>query len=278
MQPRIELLSSGLISRILDEAFQLMMNPGIKVLSPRARILLASGGAHVDGESPVVRIPEKVGRAALESVPSVFDLFDRLGRPTVTYGGNTVQFDPGSCAVHVLDPDTCEHRPAKTPDLVRIVKVAEMLPQYDAQSTAVVCDDVPKAIGDLYRLYVVLLYSLKPIVTGAFSNSTLQAMFEMLALFAGGRQGLADRPQAVFDVCPSPPLIWSEFGAENSDFSGRGPDAGGNRVYAFGRSSLAGDALGDDHATCSRMPQRNNYPPARPTGLADRLGRRAGDF
>ncbi len=215
MQPRVELLSSGLISRILDEAFQLMMNPGIKVLSPRARVLLASGGAHVDGESPVVRIPEKVGRAALETVPSVFSLFDRLGRPTITYGGNTVQFDPGSCAVHVLDPDTLEHRAAKTADLVRIVQVAEMLPQYDAQSTAVVCDDAPKAIGDLYRLYIVLLYSLKPIVTGAFSNSTLQAMLEMLALFAGGRQGLADRPQAVFDVCPSPPLIWSEFGAEN---------------------------------------------------------------
>jgi trimethylamine--corrinoid protein Co-methyltransferase len=40
-------------------------------------------------------------------------------------------------------------------------------------------------------------------------------MFDMLAIFAGGRKGLADRPQAVFDVCPSPPLIWSEFGAQN---------------------------------------------------------------
>jgi trimethylamine---corrinoid protein Co-methyltransferase len=40
-------------------------------------------------------------------------------------------------------------------------------------------------------------------------------MFDMLALFAGGLQALADNPQAVFDVCPSPPLIWSEFGADN---------------------------------------------------------------
>jgi trimethylamine--corrinoid protein Co-methyltransferase len=148
-------------------------------------------------------------------VPSTFRLFDRLGVSKVTYGGDAVQFDPGSSAVHVLDPETLEHRAPKSADLARLVKVAEMLPQYDAQSTAVVCDDVPQKIGDLWRLYVVLTYSAKPVVTGAFSISTLQAMVDMLALFAGGHAELKAKPQAVFDVCPSPPLIWSSFGAEN---------------------------------------------------------------
>jgi trimethylamine--corrinoid protein Co-methyltransferase len=40
-------------------------------------------------------------------------------------------------------------------------------------------------------------------------------MIEMLSIFAGSRQALAEKPLAVFDVCPSPPLIWSEFGSEN---------------------------------------------------------------
>jgi len=40
-------------------------------------------------------------------------------------------------------------------------------------------------------------------------------MVDMLAIFAGGRKALADKPLAVFDVCPSPPLIWSKFGSEN---------------------------------------------------------------
>jgi trimethylamine--corrinoid protein Co-methyltransferase len=40
-------------------------------------------------------------------------------------------------------------------------------------------------------------------------------MFDMLAILAGGRQALAQKPLAVFDVCPSPPLIWSNFGAQN---------------------------------------------------------------
>jgi len=223
MQPKIELLSQNLIERILDEAFQLMMKPGIKVQHAEARELLGSAGCEVDEENQVVRIPESVARKALETVPSQFYLYDREGNPKVTYGGDAVHFDPGSSGVHVLDPNTLEHKPSYTADLARIVKVAEMLPQYDAQSTAVVCNEVPKEIGDLYRLYVVLMHSQKPIVTGAFTNDTLHNMIDMLAIFApstelragGSRVALAEKPQAVFDVCPSPPLIWSKFGAGN---------------------------------------------------------------
>ncbi len=215
MQPKLELLSSELTARILDEAFQLMTNPGIRVLSAQARELLAAGGAQVDAATNVARIPEKTVRLALDSMPKVFYLYNRMGERTITYGGNEVHFDPGSSSVNILDPDTLKHRPAHTEDLVRLVKVAEMLPQYDAQSTAVVCDDVPKDIGDLYRLYIVLMHSVKPVVTGSFTNRNLQAMIEMLALFAGGREELAARPQAVFDACPNPPLTWGNFAADN---------------------------------------------------------------
>ena len=215
MQPKLELLTQGLIDRILDEAFQLMLKPGIKVQSKEARNLLAEAGAQVDANTDVVRIPEMVARKALDTTPHTFSLYDRNGNPKVFFGGDSVHFDPGSSGVHVLDPDTLEHKPSYAADLARLVKVTEMLPQYDAQSTAVVCNEIPMAVGDLYRLYVVLLFSSKPIVTGSFSIKTLQSMIDMLEIFAGSRSALADKPQAVFDVCPSPPLIWSEFGSQN---------------------------------------------------------------
>jgi trimethylamine---corrinoid protein Co-methyltransferase len=215
MQPKLELLSRELIERILSEAYQLMMNPGIKVQSAEARQLLADAGARVSCEDDIVFIPQKVVAEALQSVPRSFHLYDRRGSPAITYGGDTVQFDPGSSGVNIFDPETLEHKPSHAADLVKIVKIAEMLPQYDAQSTAIVCNEIPKAVGDLYRLFIVLLYSNKPVVTGSFSISTLDTMIEMLSIFAGGRRALAEKPQAVFDVCPSPPLIWSEFGSQN---------------------------------------------------------------
>ncbi|MEK6752397.1 MAG: trimethylamine methyltransferase family protein [Chloroflexota bacterium] len=215
MQPKLSLLNDELIARILDEAYQLMLKPGIKVQNAEARQLLADAGAQVNEETMVVRIPEQIARNALKTVPSQFYLYDYEGNPKVQYGGDAVHFDPGSSGICVLIPETLEHKTAETADLIRIIKVAESLPQYDAQSTAVVCDDVPKELHDLYRLYLVMLFSKKPIVTGAFTNTTVHHMIDMLAIFAGGRENLREHPRAIFDACPSPPLIWSNFGAGN---------------------------------------------------------------
>lgn len=215
MQPQLRILSPELIPQIIDEAFQLLLKPGIKVQRAEARDLLAGAGAQVDKTHDVVQIPEEVARKALETVPKEFFLYDKLGEPTVHYGGDAVHFDPGSSGVNVLDADTRQHRPATSSDLIKVIKIADQLWQYDAQSTALVCSEIPKEIGDLYRLYLVLLYSNKPVVTGAFSIQTTSTMIDMLAIFAGGRNALAAKPTAIFDVCPSPPLIWSSFGSQN---------------------------------------------------------------
>ena len=213
MQPTLSLLEPPLIERILREAFTLISERGVTVQAQLATEVLSSAGAHV--ENGIAHIPEALARRAIETVPRTFSLYNRAGEPAVIYGGNNVQFDPGSSCVHVLDTDTLEHRMTETADLVRLVQVAEMLPQYAAQSTAVVCNEVPKDMGDLYRLFVVLEYSDKPIVTGAFSPHTVPVMIEMLAADSGGHAALRAKPRAIFDVCPSPPLHWSEFAAQN---------------------------------------------------------------
>lgn len=213
MRPHLQLLAPDLLQRILDEAFELLQNPGIRAGSDEVVELLRAAGAEVkDG---VARIPAQLARACLSSVPREFHLYNRHGEPVVHYGGDSVQFDPGSSCVQVLDADTLDARASMESDLVRIVQVTEMLPQFAAQSTAVVCNDAPSEIGDLYRLYVVLKYSNKPVVTGAFSSEGLGAMIELLAIDSGGHERLRKKPRAIFDVCPSPPLNWSEFGAHN---------------------------------------------------------------
>lgn len=215
MQPLLNLLSEELTQRVLDEAFQLMIEPGIKVQSPLARKLLADAGTQVNEAHEIVQISEKMAREALSSVPRDFYLYNRSGEKIVHYGGDSVHFDPGSCGVHILDPDTLEHQPSISQDLIRVIKITEVLPQYDAQSTAILCNEIPKEIGDLYRLYLVLLFSSKPVVTGAFATKTTQVMFDMLSIVAGSKEASVAKPLAIFDVCPSPPLLWSEFGANN---------------------------------------------------------------
>ena len=213
MRPRFQILDPALLQRIIDEAFELIATLGAKVASPEARDLLASAGAQV--ENGIARFPKALVQRALESAPKEFFLYNRSGQRAVHYGGDDVHFDPGSSCLNILDSQTQQPRPALSADLVRMVKVAEMLPEFAAQSTAMVCNDVPSEIGDWYRLLLVLLYSAKPVVTGAFGAETLAIMFELLAADAGGMDALREKPRAIFDVCPSPPLDWSEFASYN---------------------------------------------------------------
>jgi trimethylamine--corrinoid protein Co-methyltransferase len=220
MRPRIQLLTPELIGRILREAFELLMSPGVRVGSAVVELLRSAGvEVGVAASDGVARIPEPLVRKCLASMPRDFYLYNRQGEKAVHYGGDDVHFDPGSCCVQMLDPETLEARPSETRDLVRIVQVTEMLPQFAAQSTAVVCNDacndLPSAIGDLYRLLVVLQHSDKPVVTGSFSAAGLQGMIDLLAADSGSPDKLRQKPRAVFDGCPSPPLNWSEFGSHN---------------------------------------------------------------
>ncbi len=222
-------------------------------------------------------IPEAMVRRALDTVPRAFDLYGRAGEAAVRYGQGVVHFDPGSSGVAVLDPDTLDTRQSQAADLVRITRVADSLPAYDAVSTAVVAHDVPTEIGDLYRLFLVMLHSSKPVVTGAFTPRGSAVMIDLLALDSGGREALAEKPRAVFDVCPSPPLTWSEFACRNVMDLGPGARAGRAHLDAAGRRGRPGDA-GRVHRPARRGDAGRRRPaPAGRGRFAHRLGWSADD-
>jgi trimethylamine---corrinoid protein Co-methyltransferase len=193
MRPQLELLAKPLIERILEEAFYLIEDPGVRGAPYVIDLLRADGVTVKDG---IAHIPEPLARRLLDLVPRGFCLYDRSGKPAVGYGGDDVNFDPGSSCLNVLDPQTQQARPAMSADLVRLVQIAEMLPQFAAQSTAMLCNDVPQEIGDWYRLLLVLWYSEKPVVTGAFSAQLARARNRVGELISSyERQALAPEIQ-----------------------------------------------------------------------------------
>jgi trimethylamine:corrinoid methyltransferase-like protein len=215
LRPKLELLSRETVGRAIDEAYELLRDPGVRVHYDEALRILADAGAEVDFESRVAKIPHALAERAVATVPTSFHLYNLEGEAVVHYGGDDVQFDPGSAAIEFVDFRARESRTPVTKDCEDFVRLAEMLPHVDALATSIVCGDVPQAMADWYRLYLLLLYGRKPIVTGAFSVEGFPIMHQLLAAAAGGAQALAAKPRAVFDVCPSPPLLWSEITCAN---------------------------------------------------------------
>jgi trimethylamine--corrinoid protein Co-methyltransferase len=215
IRPKLDFLAPETVQRALDEAYELLWEPGVRVHYDEALQLLAEAGATVDTESRVARIPRKIAERAVDSAPNSFYLHNFDGEPVIHYGGDNVHYDPGSAAIEIADYGSNESRVPHTGDCEDFVRVAEMLPQIDAIATSIVCGDVPQAMADWYRLYLLLCYARKPIVTGTFAIESFAIMHELLVTVSGSAEALAEKPRAVFDVCPSPPLLWSDITCAN---------------------------------------------------------------
>jgi trimethylamine--corrinoid protein Co-methyltransferase len=205
----LELLDSRQVERIVDEACGVLTSTGVLVENDDAKRLLEGAGAVEAGGR--FRISEELVRAALATAPSHVLLYDRDGAPAMDVGGTRVHFDPGSAAIYILDPSTRRRRNATTSDVVNLIRLVDRLPNYAAQSTAIVPADVPADVGDRYRLYLSLQHGRKPIITGTFRKDGFAPMRAMLAAVRGGEEDLARKPLAIFDCCVSPPLKWTDL-------------------------------------------------------------------
>lgn len=214
-RPRLTLLDEPTVRRILDEAVQLLGDPGVRIHSERALALLDGAGARIDRAAQAAHLPAGLVERCLATAPRRFALYTTLGEPAVQYAGDEVHFDPGSAAIEILDYKATTARAPVTRDLIRAAQLADRLPEFDAVSTCLVPSDVPERIGDLYRLLICLTHSTKPIITGAFGVESWRVMRDMLVAVRGSAAALRAQPLAVFDVCPSPPLLWSDFIVEN---------------------------------------------------------------
>jgi len=211
--PRISFLSRNDIEAIHASSLEVLEGTGVLVKDPNAVELLEGAGCRV--EAQVVHMPPSLVEECLKKAPSSIGLHMRDGDGNLEVGGDNVIYNPGSSVIYIIDRDTGEMRRALTRDLVQLVRLVDALEYVHAQSTAIVPADVSEAISDLYRLYIILKNSSKPIVTGAFTKEGLIDMKRMLEAVVGGPEELAKAPRAIFDVCPSSPLMWSDVTCQN---------------------------------------------------------------
>jgi trimethylamine--corrinoid protein Co-methyltransferase len=211
VRPKLELLSKDLIKKIIEEALVILEKQGVFVENKEALELFKGAGMKIDSSTQRVHITPQLVMDSLSTTPPVIKMYDRSGEKEFIVGKDEIHFDPGSAAVTILDSKTQEARKAVTEDLVKFVRLTECLKHLHFQSTGLISSDVPEIIADSYRLYLGLQFSIKPMVTGTFRVEGFKPMYEMLVTIRGSAKKLAQKPLAIFDACPSPPLKWSNL-------------------------------------------------------------------
>jgi trimethylamine--corrinoid protein Co-methyltransferase len=206
----MEILEPALVSRIVDEALSVLEKTGVLVENPHAFKRLVEIGLTGNEETHRITFPRKALEEALATAPSSLTLHDRDGNPAATLEGDEVHFVPASSALRILDRKTQEIREGSSKDFVDYVKIADGLKNISYLSTAFIPRDIPQDIADAWRLYMVLSFSKRPIVSGAFTHFGVPRMGELMSYFREGREDLARKPMAIFTCCPNTPLRWGE--------------------------------------------------------------------
>ncbi|MHA1913719.1 MAG: trimethylamine methyltransferase family protein [Promethearchaeota archaeon] len=209
IRPQIRVLDEEHKGLILEEAKTILETQGVFIENQQAIAMFDKLG--LNHEDKRYFIPSDLIKKCLDTTPDQIKLFDREGEEHIVLKEDQVHFDPGSAAIFILDESTGEIREGKSEDFIRFSKVVEQLKYIDAQSTALIYQDVPKEAQDWHRLYLALSNCHKPIVTGTFRKESFSIMKEMLLACRNSEDDLARKPLAIFDACPSPPLKWSDL-------------------------------------------------------------------
>ncbi len=218
MRPKLSFLTDTDVDRIIDAALTVLEKVGLHIGSARVTDLVAAfDGAAVDGER--VRMSRDLVERALENVPAEVRLYPQDDGDPVVLAGDEVNYVAGTTVPYIYDPTVEGLRQPTSIDIVNHAKVLNHCKHIDLQAGSFVANDVPKPITGAYRYYLGLLFSPKPMFSGAFGISDIQVIWDLLCAMAGGEKALVDRPLSLMCVNPSSPLGLTEVVAEMTMFT-----------------------------------------------------------
>jgi trimethylamine--corrinoid protein Co-methyltransferase len=216
MRPTLNIISDELISRIVEEAKRILAETGMDIRGASLRQRLLDHGLKTDASGERILFPADVVERAIETTPETFTLFDRDGSPHAEIGGDNVNFVPGSSGLKILDHRSGETRLANSTDFVEYVRLTDGLKNIAYLATAFSTNqDIEPQVSDAWRLYMSLITSKRPVVSGAFSEHGVPRMVEMLRLFRDDEREMFARPQSIFTITATGNFRYGDDSCQN---------------------------------------------------------------
>jgi trimethylamine--corrinoid protein Co-methyltransferase len=216
MRPSLNVLSDELTTRILDEAKRLMAETGMEIRGAGMKQRLLDHGLKTDASGKRILFPPEVVERAIADAPKSFTLYDRDGAPYTEIGGDKVHYTPGSSGLKIMDHRTGGTRLSNSIDFIEYARLCDTLEHVAYPSTAFSTNkDIESQVSDAWRLYMLLITSKKPMVSGAFSEHGVERMVEMLQMFRTDRAELIAKPQAIFTITATGNFRFGEDSCQN---------------------------------------------------------------
>ncbi len=216
MRPTLNVLSDELIRKILDEAKRIMAETGMEIRGESMRQRMLDHGLKTDETGKRLLFPADVVDKAIADAPKSFTLYNRDGEPHAEIGGNNVHFVPGSSGLKILDHRSGVTRLSNSTDFIEYARLCDGLEHIAYLATAFSTNkDIESQVSDAWRLYMSLITSKKPIVSGAFSEHGVPRMTEMLQMFRSDHADLIEKPLSIFTITATGNFRYGEDSCQN---------------------------------------------------------------
>jgi trimethylamine--corrinoid protein Co-methyltransferase len=179
---------------------EVLAGVGVKCDYAAARQIFADAGAQVDDEAQCVRLPEEMVMQAVARAPKSFHLYGADGKFNIEVGGGETVFAALGTPISSLDLETGQRRPSTLQDLVHHIQLIDSCQHIHNTQMDVWPNDIPMTTIHSEAIWAWAHNSRKPFGMGCYGYRPTLDMMEMMAIAAGGKQEVQQRPR-FFAIC-----------------------------------------------------------------------------
>jgi trimethylamine--corrinoid protein Co-methyltransferase len=212
---RVSMLTEEEIEMIDRASISILEETGVAVYEKESLDILEGGGASVDRSTSRVKIPEKLVRESVESLPKKVTLAGRDEARSVALGSGESHFMNSLQGIRVLDMDTGTIRPSTLQDVAMFARLVDYLDKIDIFGVTVVAHDVPGELHYVKELATAVENTGKHIIHGCHGTRMTKGFVRIAEVASGGSEELAKRPAVSSFGCPVSPLQFDRANTES---------------------------------------------------------------
>lgn len=213
---RLKFLDKGEEDLIDQQSLECLETIGVKVKSERVLKMLEAAGAEVDHKTQVAKIPQRLVKDSLRTVPKEMTLHARDPKRDLHIPVSSWPY----CATtglgtYIVDINTGKRRDSTRKDIADCVKVADALDGADYVQTNLTATDVSQQTHGLHELWTAFQNTTKHVQgVEIFNAADARKQVELGALIAGSEAELKKKPYFTVIHCSIAPLMFERDAVE----------------------------------------------------------------
>lgn len=268
-------LSDSDIERIHAAALELLSDIGVADAIDDTRERALARGCHVN-EAGRLCFPKAFVEDVIATAAQSFTLCGREARHDLEIGGDRVYFSTCGEAVRTLDIGSNDYRPSSLADLHDFARLVDALEHIHMFAQTVIANELSEdvVLHDTNAAYAVMSGTTKHAAIAAMDATSVDAVFEMAHMVAGGEQAFRKRPFFSLGQCPIVSPL--KFGAENCEAITKAIAYGAPIEFAVvpqsgatGPAALAGNLVVSTAETLAALILVNLVRPGHPATLGN---------